>query len=119
MGNIERRIVMQIVNIADQYTKTPGGRFRSEGKYSGEDFRQMLLKPKYLLAKKNGEELEVNLDGGYGYATSFLEEAFGGLVRDLGDKDILKIIIISEEEPELKAKVYQYIKDALMERGIK
>lgn len=53
------------------------------------------------------------MDGGYGYATSFLEEAFGGLARKTNDKDILKIKIISDEEPALVKKVRQYMKDAL------
>ena len=104
---------MITINIANDYTKTPGGRFSAEGSYSGEDFRDTKFFPKFLEAKKLGEELCVVLDGGYGYATSFLEEAFGGLARKTNDKDILKIKIISDEEPALVKKVRQYMKDAL------
>lgn len=104
---------MITIDVAREYTKTPGGRFIAEGEYSGEDFRETLLKPKYLEAQKNGDNLTVILDGGYGYATSFLEEAFGGLARELKTRDLLKIIIISEEEPALVQKIAQYIKDAL------
>ena len=34
--------------IASEYSRTPGGRFIHEGKYSGEDFRETILKPLYL-----------------------------------------------------------------------
>ena len=54
----------------------------------------------------------------FGYATSFLEEAFGGLVREFADPDILNIIIISEEEPAWLAKIESYIKDQLIEKGV-
>ena len=102
-----------IINIAQDYTKTPGGRFITEGNFSGEDFRKRILEPKFLEAQQKGEKLTVILDGGYGYATSFLEEAFGGLARDLHDKSILNIELISEEEPSLVEKILSYIRDAL------
>lgn len=109
---------MITINIARDYTRMPGGRHISEGSYSGEDFRETILKPKYLEAKKNGDELTVNLDGGFGYATSFLEEAFGGLVRDLADPDILNIHIVSDEEPAWLGKIESYIKDQLIAKGV-
>lgn len=107
---------MSTIVIAKQYTKKPGGRFRKEGEYSGEDFRETILKKEYEISKKNKEELVVNLDGGYGYGSSFLEEAFGGLVRTLPDVDISIIKIISDEEPQLVDDVYKYLQDALAEK---
>ena len=104
---------MITINIATDYTKTPGGRFISEGDYSGQDFREKVLKPKFLQALENNDQLTVILDGGYGYATSFLEEAFGGLAREMRNSKIKDIIIISEEEPQLISKIQQYITDAL------
>lgn len=35
------------IKISKDYSKTPGGRFKSEGAYSGEDFRESILFPKY------------------------------------------------------------------------
>lgn len=102
-----------VINIAKEYTKTPGGRFIREGKFSGEDFRINMLEPKYKDAKANKEQLTVVLDGGYGYGSSFLEEAFGGLVRSLKDPQISKIVIVSEEEPKLIMDIKGYITDEL------
>ena len=104
---------MITVNIATDYTRTPGGRFASEGKYSGEYLRERILKTKLLEALKISQGITVILDGGYGYATSFLEEAFGGLARELKNEKLKEITIISDEEPPLIAKVKQYIEDAL------
>lgn len=101
------------VKISDDYTKTPGGRFEAEGSFSGEDFRNKLLEAKYQTAKQEGDTLVVDLDGGYGYATSFLEEAFGGLARKTKDPYLRTIKIISNEEPALVDKVCKYIEDAL------
>lgn len=109
---------MITINIATDYTKKPGGRHIDEGPFSGEDFRINILRPKYLEAKEKNEVITVVLDGGFGYATSFLEEAFGGLVREFSDPDILKIRIVSDEEPTWKSKVDGYIRDQLLERGV-
>ena len=54
-----------VINIAKEYTKTPGGRFIREGKFSGEDFRIKILEPAYKETKANKEQLTVILDGRY------------------------------------------------------
>jgi hypothetical protein len=62
------------------FTHYPGGRHRKHGKFSGEEFRDDFLVP----ALHTYERVIVDLDGVEGYASSFLEEAFGGLVREAG-----------------------------------
>ena len=53
------------------------------------------------------------MDGGYGYATSFLEESFGGLARKYTPEEVFKIIkFISEDEPSLVSAITRYIQDA-------
>lgn len=104
------------IKVASEYSKTPGGRTTKDGPFSGEDFRESILLPSFMEAKKRGEPLYVDLDGGYGYGTSFLEEAFGGLARKLRDRKLLDIIIISDEEPKLIEDIRNYIEDALSEK---
>jgi len=100
------------INIAQEFTIAPGARNRTEGLFSGEDFRETILEPKFLLAVKNNEKLAVNLDGGYGYATSFLEESFGGLARIHGVQPVLDIlVIISEDDQSLIENIQDYIID--------
>lgn len=107
---------MITINVISEYTDTPGARYRNEGPFSGEDFRETLLKPKFIEAKEKKEKLVINLDGGYGYPTSFLEEAFGGLARFYGPKAVLDIIeLISEDEPAIVDEIKNYIKQAKVE----
>lgn len=83
------------------------------------DFRNKLLKPKYLEAVEKNEKLKIDLDGGYGYGSSFLEEAFGGLIRDLDEdyKQALEIIQIkSNDEPSLIEDITKYIEDAIAKK---
>ena len=102
------------LKISRDYSKMPGGRYRKDGSYSGEDFREKHLIPLYERAKESGEILIVNFDGGYGYATSFLEEAFGGLVRSLGDRSILSHLeFVSDDDSNTIVKVIAYIKGAI------
>ena len=98
-----------VIKIAEAFSKMTGPRLINEGEYSGEAFYLDVLKPKYQEARKLGVVLVVDLDGTYGYGTSFLEEAFGGLVRD-GFKLVLdNIEIISEEEEYLIEDIKKYI----------
>lgn len=95
----------RLFKIAEEYTKTPGGRTPADGPYSGEDFREKHLKPMFVEAKSSGGGLAIDFDGGYGYSPSFLEESFGGLVRELKDESIADIELISKEEPGLIDKI--------------
>lgn len=76
-----------LLSVALDYSDTPGGRYEEEGPNSGERFRDTLLLPGFLAARASDTVLTVSLDAVEGYATSFLEEAFGGLVRKLRDRD--------------------------------
>lgn len=103
----------RVISIANDYTKTPGGRHAKEGRFSGEDFRQSILYPAFAESLEKGYKLTVDLDGGFGYGSSFLEEAFGGLARMTHDQRILNICIISDEEPRLVDDIRKYMEDAL------
>ena len=63
-----------------EFAKAPGGRFRKDGPASGEWFRDDILVPR-LKVVDAADPLVVELDGAPGYGSSFLEEAFGGLIR--------------------------------------
>ena len=103
------------IKIAEEFSDSVGTRYISEGEYSGEEFRESLLKPKFKEAVEKECKLTVDFDGGYGYPTSFLEEAFGGLVRNstYGKKDILsRLDFISEDETSLIDTIKEYINNA-------
>lgn len=106
---------MKTINIAQEYTITPGARYITDGEFSGQDFREKFLEPVFL--DDSPAKVLVILDGTMGYATSFLEESFGGLVRKLGNKFTNKAIFdkfefISNEEPACIEEIKKYIMEA-------
>lgn len=102
-----------LITIANDFSVTPGSRYRTEGPFSGEEFREDVLAPKFVEVLARDEKLTINLDGTLGYGTSFLEEAFGGLARIHNSQLVLDHIeIISTEEPYLKDDVLEYIEKA-------
>ncbi len=104
------------IEISKDYTKTPGGRFEKDGPNSGEVFRKNLLYPMYVDAIEAGCKLTVNLDGCFGYPSSFIDEAFGGLAKEQKDRTILNnIIIISNDQPGLIDKIRDCIENADIE----
>jgi hypothetical protein len=110
---------MPQLKIAREFSRTPGPRYEHEGPHSGELFRRTILCPRLLEAQKQGASLQIDLDGTAGYGTSFLEEVFGGLIREdglslAGLKTVLRFV--SREEPYLIGDIEQYMRDA-SERG--
>lgn len=105
------------INVATDFSKTPGGRAIAEGRFSGEDFRINHLLPKYKQAKDKNDILEIDLDGCYGFPTSFLEEAFGGLARELKSNSIMESIKITcIDEPSIIREIEGYVREAKWEK---
>ena len=103
---------METIKISEIFSDAPGGRYIEDGPKSGQEFRETILLPRFEKLSGN-EKLVIDLDGCYGYATSFLEESFGGLARECGIDEVLKKIeLISHEEPRLVDEIIGYIKDA-------
>ena len=66
--------------IAEAFSQYPAGRYPGDGKFNGTTFRRDYLVP----ALRDSDIVEVIFDGVAGFGSSFLEEAFGGLVREQG-----------------------------------
>ena len=106
---------LKVFLVAKQFSKTPGSRVRSEGKFSGQELREDYLLSFVSSSLAEKAHFIIDLDGAAGYGTSFLEEAFGGLVRinKISLKDLLKYMTIkSDEMPIFKELVDSYIKRA-------
>jgi hypothetical protein len=67
------------LSLALDFSRYPGPRYKTQGPNSGEKFRKHLVK---LL--KDYDRVIVDLDGTSGIGSSFLDEAFGGLVSHEG-----------------------------------
>lgn len=104
-----------IISIAKDFSAIPGARFPEEGDFSGQDFRNNVLCPALKEAISNDEVLTVILDGTAGLGTSFLEESFGGLIRN--DKFSLATLqkhlyLVSDEDPDYITEINQYMSEA-------
>lgn len=72
---------IHVIRVATDFTRTPGGRSPRNGKFNGEEFRTRWLEPALRDVPGKFDKVVVDLDGVDTYIGSFLEEAFGGLLR--------------------------------------
>ena len=103
---------MITINVKEDFSATTGFRTYDDGPKSGLEFYDKLLERKFEESQGKQEKLKIILDGGEGYTSSFLNEAF----RLLGEKygsDLVweNLIIVSEERP----KYIKKIKDSVYE----
>jgi hypothetical protein len=71
LGTISVNISVGVINIATQFTDAPGGRFISDGPFSGELFRKELLEP----ALEKADCVILVTHGLFGLPDSFIDEA--------------------------------------------
>lgn len=96
-----------VLNIAANFTRFPAGRYRADGPYSGERFREDFLIP---ALKQNGK-VAILLDGTMGYGSSFLEEVFGGLVRskEFDPEELAAKIDLISRDSSLVSEINDYL----------
>ena len=68
---------MRTIKMGRDFSPCPGGRVREDGPRCAEAFREDTLRP----ALDAEDVVVLHLDCAEGYGSSFLDEAFGGLVR--------------------------------------
>jgi STAS-like domain of unknown function (DUF4325) len=102
------------IHVSRDFSDVPAGRYRSDGPFSGEAFREDHLWP----ALRSHEQVSVDLDGTEGYGSSFLEEAFGGLVRKgyLSGDELHKRLDIQSSDPSFVKEIFSYIDAASKSR---
>lgn len=94
---------MKTISVLEDFSEFPALRHCNISDESGEKFYHNVLNKAFKEAYEKNEKLTVNLDATAGYASSFLDEAFGNLVYDFTLEVVKsKIEIISEQEPHWK-----------------
>jgi len=98
------------ISISKDFSEFPAGREADDGPNSGERFRDEILAPLLL---KPDTTIEVDFDGTMGFGSSFLEEAFGGLVRKYNFvyDDLRKRIVIHDSRVMYEHLVWEYVKE--------
>lgn len=103
------------INLAEAYNRAPIGRHKTDGDYTGEDFRKKFLVP----ALKGNDKVIIVLDGLDGIGPSFWDEAFGGLIREANfSKDYLdkKLELSCNDDEYLIEHVKRFITAAAKEK---
>lgn len=99
------------INVAKDFNPEPIGRYPEDGDFNGQRFRTEYLVPALAAASK----VIVDFDGTEGYGSSFLEEAFGGLVRKErfhSEELHRRLKVQSTEDDTVIEEVWQYIDTA-------
>lgn len=81
------------IKIASDYSRKLGARWKSLGEFSGEDFYDTQLYPKFKKAISVHAKLHIYLDGVISYPRSFLDQSFGELARKEGINLVSSTII--------------------------
>ena len=75
-------MIIHEIDIAQQFSPYPIGRDKNDSDVNGERFRREFLVPTLKLVDAEPDAtVTIRLDGLQSISSSFLEEAFGGLVR--------------------------------------
>lgn len=77
------------ISIVKDFHPYPAGRYLDDGDGNGTSFRESFLLPHI----QEGKEIIIDLDGAPGYPSSFLEEAFGGLVRAQVSAQVIRDLV--------------------------
>lgn len=97
---------MKTISVLESFSEFPGLRHCNISDKSGEEFYHTVLNKEFKEQFEKGEHLTVNLDSTAGYASSFLDEAFGNLVFDFTLHNVKNYIkIISNQEPHWKKMI--------------
>jgi len=103
---IKDKIVIEI-----DFTTTPGARYRTDGDFSGEQFLEEILLPKFEKAVAGNYKLLIDLDKVWGYPSSFVSGSFGKLSLAKSSELVLKHIEFkSDDNPIRLEKVINEIK---------
>lgn len=97
------------VDVGKDFSRFPAGRTPDDSRYSGQAFRERYLKDNLAHKRK----VLLILDNALSYGSSFLEEAFGGLVRSYGYdiKYLEDLIEIKSSDPLLIDEIWTYIRN--------
>lgn len=116
---IDESTLCHAFEVAEDFSRFPKGITKADGPHSGEALREALVKVLTGVDLPPGNRILptlVFMDGTMGYGSSFLKEAFGGLVSVEGfTPKYLRhnMRIMSSQDPSLKREIWEYIDTAV------
>lgn len=109
---------MVTINIGKDFSVHPIGRYFSDGAASGEAFRERVLL-KAIRGLHAGEKIKIILDDGVdGYGSSFLSEAFAGVVKHgyMKSNELLDLLTFQYNDEDFEfyeMKIKEHISQAI------
>lgn len=101
--------IMQHYIFSKAFTKFPGGRLRKHGPFSGEEFREDVLRP--MLA--HYDILRIDLTNANGFGSSFLDESFGEIGMELGIAESHRRLFLNcDDDPTIVEMIWEKIEKA-------
>ncbi|EJC7123279.1 STAS-like domain-containing protein [Vibrio parahaemolyticus] len=98
---------MKIIDIkVSEFSEMPFGRYRSDGPSSAEVFRDDILIP----ALNSYDLVNIDLDGVWGYGSSFLSEVFDVEKLTITDKGNVNRINIITTKEHYRIEIMEYLK---------
>lgn len=94
---IKDKIIVKI-----DFSEKLGSRYRIDGDFSGQQFLEDLLLPKFEKAVTENYLLFIDLDGVWGYPSSFTSGSFGKLSLEKGANLVLKHLTFKSDENQLR-----------------
>lgn len=94
--------IKDTIIIAIDFSDHPGARYRKDGDYSGEEFLEAILLPRFEKAVREEYLLQIDLDKVFGYPSSFVSGSFGKLSTEKGRDLVLKHLIFKSEENPIR-----------------
>ena len=101
---------MRTIKMGRDFSPCPGGRVREDGPQCAEAFREDTLGP----ALDADDVVVLHLDCAEGYGSSFLDEAFGGLVRSGRHtaEELHRKLRLTSRDETLVREIWSYIDQA-------
>lgn len=103
--------MIEKIRVAD-FSPVPFGRYPTDGNFSGQRFRRERLKNAFQNSKN--EKIQVDFNGIVPVGSSFLDESFGGLIRDEGMsfEEIWERLEIISDFPIYEIQIKNILQDA-------
>lgn len=110
---MEDKNLLPPIRVAD-FSKTPNGRTSEDGPYNGYRYRVQFVRPAFKEALENNKVAQFDFDDIVPPGSSFLDEAFAGLIKEDGYPldTVKKHISFISKFPLYKMQIEDYYVDA-------
>lgn len=90
--------IKQKISIANDFSSAPGAWYREDGENSGQEFLEDILQKAFEDAVRGDYKVLIDLDGVWGYPSSFISGSFGKLSVEKGGDLVLKHLEFKSED---------------------